>query len=91
MRLIDADALKENCVSCFSEWCEWCSKGNGHCEICSSAIVTREMIDNAPTIPIQRDVWELYQRHQSHLGTYVYEFGIELKELLCRYEEGGRQ
>jgi len=45
--LISREALKENCVSCFSEWC---SKESRHCETCSSAIVTREMIDNAPTI-----------------------------------------
>jgi len=45
--LISREALKENCVSCFSEWC---SKESRHCETCSSAIVTREMIDNAPTV-----------------------------------------
>lgn len=43
-----------------------------------------EALKNDKTNAIRRDVWELYQRHQSHLGTYVYEFGIELKELLNR-------
>ena len=39
---------------------------------------------------IKRDVWELYQRYQPNLATNVYKFGVELKELLYRYE-GGRQ
>lgn len=37
-----------------------------------------------PTDDIQTAVWELYKRHQPHLATYVYEFGIELRELLGR-------
>ena len=45
-----------------------------------------EALKNDKANAIKRDVWELYQRHQSHLATYVYEFGIELKELLGRYE-----
>lgn len=60
-----------------------------HTDFGDTAIPIEE-IDNAPTVDVQsaikRDVWELYQRHQSHLGTYVYGFGIELKELLNRYE-----
>lgn len=45
--LISREALKENCVSCSSEWC---SKERRYCKTCSGAIVTREMIDNAPTV-----------------------------------------
>ena len=64
---------------------EWRTYVNDTCEniLCK--------VNNVPTVDIQssikRDVWELYQRHQSHLGTYVYEFGIELKELLSSYGE----
>lgn len=47
--LISREALKKNCISCFSEWC---SKESRYCETCPSAIVTREMIDNAPTVSI---------------------------------------
>lgn len=50
-----------------------------------------DIIDNAPTIPIQRDVWELYERYQPRLATNVYEFGVELKELLSRYDRGDKE
>ena len=45
--LISRDALKAKCIRCSSEWC---SKESRYCKTCSSAIVTREMIDNAPTV-----------------------------------------
>lgn len=35
------------------------------------------------------EVWKLYEKHQSHLATYVIEFGNELKELLGKYQKGG--
>ena len=40
---------------------------------------------------IKREVWELYQKHQSHLATHVLEFGDELKELLDKYQKGGAE
>lgn len=42
-----------------------------------------------PQGELANEVWKLYKKHQSHLATYVYEFGIELQELLGRY--GGRE
>lgn len=47
-----------------------------------------EPYNKFPTVPIQRDVWELYERYHPRLATHVYEFGCELKELLSRYEKG---
>lgn len=35
------------------------------------------------------EVWKLYKKHQSHLATYVLEFGEELADLLSKYNEGG--
>lgn len=98
-RLIDADALKREQMKAFN--CESATKyGNTDAkqqEQSYSTIMLYEVsdiiedtIDNAPTVDIQTAVWELYERHQSHLATYVYEFGIELRELLYRYG-GGRQ
>lgn len=82
MRRIDADDLKEELRS----WLDLPNRDNDARDVALHLI---SVIDNAPTVEIQstikRDVWDLYQRHQSHLGTYVYEFGIELKELLNRY------
>lgn len=44
------------------------------------------VIDNAPTVNIQTAVMELYRRYQPRLATNVYEFGVELQELLGRNE-----
>lgn len=48
-----------------------------------------QIIDNAPTVDVLTAVWELYKRYQPRLATNVYEFGVELQELLGRY--GGRE
>ena len=45
--------------------------------------------DERPQGELANEVWKLYKKHQSHLATYVYEFGIELQGLLGRY--GGRE
>ena len=37
---------------------------------------------------LANEVWKLYEKHHSHLATYVIEFGNELKELLCKYQKG---
>lgn len=37
------------------------------------------------------EVWKLYKKHQSHLATYVLEFGEELADLLGKYNEGGAE
>lgn len=37
------------------------------------------------------EVWKLYEKHHSHLATYVLEFGYELKDLLSKYQKGGRE
>lgn len=37
------------------------------------------------------EVWKLYEKHHSHLATYVIEFGNELKELLGKYQKGGAE
>ena len=37
------------------------------------------------------EVWKLYKKHQSHLATYVIEFGNELKDLLGKYKKGGAE
>lgn len=77
MRLIDADKLLEGehfILKCKSEF-----------GITEMDVFRREVIDNAPTVDIQTEVWELYKRYQPYLATHVYEFGVELQELLDRY------
>ena len=37
------------------------------------------------------EVWKLYKKHQSHLATYVLEFGEELADLLGKYNKGGAE
>ena len=37
------------------------------------------------------EVWKLYKKHQSHLATYVLEFGEELADLLGKYNDGGAE
>jgi hypothetical protein len=51
---------------------------------CSIQKLSEERVED-----IKRDVWKLYKKHQSHLATYVIEFGDELKDLLGKYQEGG--
>ena len=40
---------------------------------------------------LANEVWNLYEKHHSHLATYVIEFGDELKELLSKYQKGGAE
>lgn len=37
------------------------------------------------------EVWELYEKYQSHLATHVIEFGDELKDLLGKYQKGNKE
>lgn len=47
--------------------------------------------DEIQTGELADEVWKLYEKHHSHLATYVYEFGEELKELLSKYQKGGAE
>ena len=38
---------------------------------------------------LANEVWNLYEKHHSHLATHVIEFGDELKELLGKYQREG--
>lgn len=40
---------------------------------------------------LANEVWNLYEKHHSHLATHVIEFGDELKELLGKYQRGGAE
>lgn len=51
--------------------------------------VSEGNLDRAPTVDVLTAVGELYKRYQPKLATNVYEFGVELQELLGRY--GGRE
>ena len=42
-------------------------------------------------IELADEVWKLYKKHQSHLATYVLEFGEELTDLLGKYNDGGAE
>ena len=44
-----------------------------------------------PLDSVLDDVWLLYQRYQPRLATNVYEYGVELNELLHRYWDGGEK
>lgn len=44
-----------------------------------------------PQSDLADEVWKLYKKHQSHLATHVIEFGNELKDLLGKYQKGGRK
>ena len=44
-----------------------------------------------PTGDLADEVWKLYEKYHSHLATNVIEFGDELKELLGKYQEGGKE
>lgn len=52
------------------------------------------IIDNAPTVSqgdLADEVLKLYEKYHSHLATRVIEFGDELKDLLGKYQKGGKE
>lgn len=64
-----------------------CEKGiKGYDEYNQGLAAALDLIDLAPPVDIQTAVMELYKRYQPRLATNVYEFGVELQELLGRYE-----
>ncbi len=79
-RLIDADKLPEH------KFTRESAKASDYMRGWNDAIDT--IVDNAPTVNIQTAVMELYRRYQPRLATNVYEFGVELQELLGRYGGG---
>jgi hypothetical protein len=83
-RLIDADALLESVDKERQYLIARGQKGAEHILVHNF----RDLIDNAPTVDIQTAVMELYRRYQPRLATNVYEFGVELHELLGRYGGG---
>ena len=80
--LISRSELQKKYDSECTQDCAVCAYHNnkGDTEHC-------RLIDNAPTVDIKTEVWELYKKRHSSLATYVYEFGLELKELLGIDEE----
>ena len=51
----------------------------------------RNSIPYEPEGNLADEVWKLYEKYQPHLATRVIEFGDELKELLGKYQEGGKE
>ena len=45
-----------------------------------------EPYEERPQGELANEVWQLYEKHHSHLATHVIEFGDELKELLDKYQ-----
>ena len=89
--LISRDALKAKCIRCSSEWC---SKENRYCKTCSSAIVTREMIDNAPTVERPKtDILEqiIAEINSSNRGTCDYYIVDRIEEIINEYQKGGAE
>ena len=65
---------------------------NESCEEEHTAIALAiKALEERPQGDLADEVWKLYEKHQSHLATYVYEFGIELKDLLSKYQKGGTE
>lgn len=98
-------SLKSNCDVCNDKntnWCEHCCPLNDfedlidnaptvktYCYFCGQTEHGR--IEEIPQGELADEVWELYEKHQSHLATHVIEFGDELKELLGKYQKGGAE
>lgn len=47
--------------------------------------------EERPQVELANEIWELYEKYHSHLATHVIEFGDELKDLLSKYQEGGKE
>lgn len=47
--------------------------------------------EERPQGDLADEVWKLYEKHHSHLATHVIEFGDELKDLLSKYQKGGKE
>lgn len=86
MRIIDADALSEHKFP--TPLTESYQQGWNDA---IDAIVDNALTVERPQGELAKEVWKLYEKHQSHLATYVIEFGDELKELLGKYQKGGAE
>lgn len=96
MRLIDADLFIKEKTALYCGKCERrmgmkngkkkfvYEIGDVPCRACEVMDMLDD-VENAPTVDIQTAVMELYKRYQPRLATNVYEFGVELQELLGRY------